>query len=88
MASVQKLKANASKDSVWEGSGEISATGSAIELDELTGGANFVSFPASGNAGVTISANGMTADPETAAEAGYITIDVDGTSYQIPIYAA
>lgn len=36
---------------------------------------------------VTIGAT-MTISPEAAAESGYITIDVGGTSYQIPIYAA
>lgn len=88
MASVQKLKANATKDAVWESNGEISSTGSVMELNDLTGGTNFVSFPASGNAGATVSADGMTADPETAQEAGYITVDINGTAYQIPIYAA
>ncbi len=41
----------------------------------------------SATAGVTIGAT-MTVSPETTAESGFLTIDVDGTSYQIPIYAA
>ena len=39
------------------------------------------------SSGVTIGST-MTISPETTAESGYITIDVGGTSYQIPIYAA
>ena len=88
MPSVQRLKANVSKGAVWEAAGAIASTGSVIELNDLTGGTNFVSFPASGNAGCDTTADGMTADPETAQEAGFITIDINGTGYQIPIYAA
>ena len=36
--------------------------------------------------GATIAA--MTVSPETTAEDGYITVDIAGTSYQIPVYAA
>lgn len=43
---------------------------------------------ATGRGGVTVSADGMTANPETDQEAGYVAIKVGGTSYQIPIYAA
>lgn len=49
---------------------------------------NLIKVGASTQGGVTVSADGMTASPESAAEAGYITIDVGGTGYQIPIYAA
>jgi len=49
---------------------------------------NLLKVSASGKCGVTVSANGMTADPEGDAEAGYITIAVGATGYQIPIYAA
>ena len=52
------------------------------------GGTLLVKAVASGDAGMTVSANGMTADPETDAEAGYIAVDIGGTGYQIPIYAA
>lgn len=37
--------------------------------------------------GVTIGST-MTISPELTPESGFITIDVGGTSYQIPIYAA
>lgn len=47
-----------------------------------------VKAAASGDAGVTVSSDGMTLDPETATESGYITVDVAGTSYQVPIYSA
>lgn len=57
----------------------------AIDLSDATV-TNFVAL--TDGSGVTVAANGMTASPETAQEAGYITIDIDGTSYQIPIYAA
>jgi len=32
--------------------------------------------------------DGMTADPETATEDGYLNVDIGGTSYQIPVYQA
>ena len=88
MASVQRLKANVGKDAVWEATGTIASTGSVFEIGTLSGGTNLVSFPTSGSGGVTVSADGMTANPELSPEAGYITIDVNGTGYQIPIYAA
>jgi hypothetical protein len=47
----------------------------------------FVKFEASGPA-CTVSADGMTADPETDQEAGYLTILVGAVAYQIPMYAA
>jgi len=47
-----------------------------------------VGVSASGKGGVVVSADGMTADPEADAEAGYGIIDVGGTLYQFPIYAA
>lgn len=52
------------------------------------GGTLLVKAVASGDAGMTVSADGMTADPETAQEAGFIAVDIAGTGYQIPIYAA
>jgi len=33
-------------------------------------------------------ANSMTVSPETTAESGYIRVTINGTDYQIPIYAA
>lgn len=52
------------------------------------GGTLFAKAVASGDGGMTVSADGMTADPETDTEAGYIAVDIGGTGYQIPIYAA
>ena len=49
---------------------------------------HLVTVAASGDGGVTVSANGMTADPETDAEAGFVSIQVGTTVYQIPFYAA
>jgi len=54
---------------------------------EFDGGSVLFKAVASGDAGATVSANGMTADPETAAEAGFIDILIGSTTYQIPIYA-
>lgn len=48
----------------------------------------FAYAAASGDLGITVSADGMTADPETAQEAGYVTVNVGATAYQIPMYAA
>lgn len=48
---------------------------------------NLLEVAASGDGGVTVSGDGMTKDPESATEDGYITIKVGTTSYQIPIYA-
>jgi hypothetical protein len=36
----------------------------------------------------SVSADGMFADPETATEAGFITIDISGTDYEVPFYAS
>ena len=49
---------------------------------------NFLEVKSSGAAGVTVSADGMAAEPHTGDEAGFITIKVEGTgeSYQIPFY--
>ena len=50
---------------------------------------NLIEFKADGAGGLTVGADGMTASPESAQEAGYITVKIEGgTSYQIPIYAA
>ncbi len=49
---------------------------------------NLVLAEASGDLGCTIGADGMTANPENDQEAGYITINVASTSYQVPFYAA
>ena len=82
----------------WTG-GETVAT-YVIDMGNLTGtvtsvinagavtATNLLEVDASGDGGVTVAADGMTADPEGAAEAGYITILVGATGYQIPIYAA
>ena len=48
---------------------------------------NLVKFNASGDGGVTVGADNMFKDPHTDDEAGHITVDVAGTSYQMPIYA-
>lgn len=37
---------------------------------------------------VSVTSDSMTANPETGTEDGYLTITIDGTEYQIPIYAA
>mgnify|MGYP003110803835 CR=1 FL=1 len=49
---------------------------------------NFAKVAASGDAGITVAADGMTKNPESQTEDGYITIEVGTTQYQIPIYAA
>jgi len=59
---------------------------SVLNLDSLTSATNL--FETADGVAASVSADGMTADPETDTEAGYVTIDIDGTSYQIPIYAA
>ena len=87
MASVQKLKANATKDAIYEAEGALASTGSVMDVSAVTGATNFAALPADGNGGVTIGAT-MTISPETTAESGFLTITVGGTSYQIPIYAA
>jgi phage tail sheath gpL-like len=86
MASVQKLKANATKDAVWETEGELAATGSVIDMSGLIGGLNTIALGGDGETGVTLGAT-MTISPEGAAESGFLTITVAGTPYQIPIYA-
>jgi hypothetical protein len=34
------------------------------------------------------SADSMTADPESASEDGFVEVDIDGTTYQVPMYQA
>lgn len=87
MANVQKLKVNIDKDAIIEASGALKSTGAVFDLSSVTSGTNLFALPATANAGVTI-ASTMTISPETTAESGFITITVDGTAYQIPIYAA
>lgn len=48
----------------------------------------FMRAAASGAGGLTVSADGMTGNPETDTEDGFLTVRVDVTDYQIPIYAA
>lgn len=48
----------------------------------------FLRAAASGAGGLIVSADGMTANPESDQEAGYLVVRVDTTDYQIPIYAA
>lgn len=49
---------------------------------------NFLEAVASGAAGVTVSSDGMTKNPENDTEDGYLTVLCGGTSYQVPMYAA
>lgn len=48
----------------------------------------FAEAAASGDAGLTVSADGMFKDPEADTEAGYGTIRINGTDYQFPLYAS
>lgn len=48
---------------------------------------NLILVGASGDGGVTVGSDGMDGDPEGDQEAGYITIVVGSTSYQVPFYA-
>ena len=52
------------------------------------GGTIYVKAVASGDGGITVSSNGMYRDPEDHTEAGYITIQVADTTYEIPFYAS
>lgn len=67
-------------------------TGGVFVLNILSAGGNvewtgLLKAEASGAGGVIVSADGMVKDPETNAEAGYISIYVGSTRYEIPIYA-
>ena len=53
-----------------------------------TGWTGFLRASASGAGGVVVSADGMYKDPSGDAEAGYITIRVATTDYQVPFYAS
>jgi len=59
---------------------------SAIKLDTCTALTNVLKLADS--VGCTVGSDGMTKDPEGGAEDGFITIDISGTSYQIPVYTA
>jgi len=65
----------------------------ASKIDSLFGVSgtmtNFLEVKAAGAAGMTVSSDGMSGDPHTDNEAGYLTIKVEGgLSYQIPFYSA
>lgn len=53
------------------------------EIGFASGGAEVYTLTGSSETG-----DGMTADPETAQEDGFLQIDIGTTSYQVPIYAA
>ncbi len=59
---------------------------SAIKLDTCSALTNVLKL--ADGVGCTLGSDGMTKDPESGAEDGFITIDVGGTGYQIPIYTA
>ena len=53
-----------------------------------TGWTGFLRARASGAGGVVVSSDGMYRDPESHTEAGYITIRVGSTDYEVPFYAS
>lgn len=57
-------------------------------LYENEGTSSLSDFSVAGLGDATVSSDGMNDDPETDTEAGYITIDVGGTDYEIPFYAS
>jgi hypothetical protein len=65
------------KKHFWGVSGSSDHTG-LIEFDGDATDTNMVS----------VTNDSMTADPEADTEDGYLTITIDGTDYQIPIYSA
>ena len=81
MTAIVKYKTSTKTNGVELESGTVT---SALKLGVTA--TNFANFET--GAGATVSSDGMTANPETDTEDGYITIVVNGTSYQIPIYAA
>jgi hypothetical protein len=65
------------KKAFWGVSGSSDHT-SLMDFDAVATDTNMVS----------VTSDSMTADPETATEDGYLTITINGTDYQVPIYAA
>jgi len=55
-----------------------------LKFDAAT--ATFANAVASGDGGITVSADAMSQDPETASEDGFIDILCAGTTYQIALY--
>lgn len=53
-----------------------------------TGWTGLIRASASGAGGIVVSSDGMFKDPQDQAEAGYITIRVGSTDYEIPFYAS
>ena len=64
-------------------SGSVTATS---VLDINVTATNLLEVTSTGQAGITVGGT-MTVSPEATGEDGFITIDVGGTAYQIPIYA-
>ncbi len=68
-------------------------TGGIYVMDLRTAGGGkgwdgFVNVQASGDAGFTTSSDGMFRDPESHTEAGFVTITVAGTDFELPYYAS
>lgn len=56
---------------------------------EVDGGqSELIRFVADGDGGVTVTNDGMNANPQTDTEDAFITVVVNATSYEIPLYAA
>lgn len=89
--------ATASKYSLWDQSADkwihagaahkfTGSLGAAAPID-LDGAASyFVDFEATGDGGIVLTADGMSQDPETASEDGFIRILAGASIYEIPIY--
>ena len=77
----------------WHQLASHTFTGGIYVMDLRTAGGGkgwdgFVNVQASGDAGFVVCSDGMFRDPESHTEAGYITVTIAGTDYEIPIYAS
>lgn len=62
----------------------ITAGGGVLDIDGTA--SYFADFAATAKGGLTISADGMSQNPETASEDGFLAILVGASIYEIPVY--
>ena len=89
--------ATSTKVMIWDQSGDglvmsgadlnFTGTRGAAGLFDIDGSATyFADFAAAGAGGISLTADGMSQDPDTASEDGFLTILVGASIYEIPMW--
>ena len=89
--------ATSTKRMIWDQSADdlvmsgvninFKGTQGAVGLFDIDGSATyFADFAAAGAGGISLTADGMSQDPETASEDAFLTVLVGASKYEIPMY--